>query len=101
MKYVNLTPHAIKLNDGRIFEPSGEIARVSQSFSEIVNDISHQKFGEITGLPEPKEGTIYIVSGFVLGAAKHRKDVVAPATGHPETIRNDKGHIVSVPCFTQ
>ena len=40
---------------------------------------------------------MYIVSALVLSAlAGNREDVVAPATGHPETIRQD-GKIVSVP----
>jgi hypothetical protein len=29
---INLTPHAICLNDGRIFEPSGLVARVTKDF---------------------------------------------------------------------
>ncbi len=29
MNYKNLTPHAIKLNDGTEFPPSGTIARVA------------------------------------------------------------------------
>lgn len=62
-----------------------------------------QQFGEIINLPEPKEDTIYIVSLIVLSAAeqKGRKDCVAPASGHPKCIRNEQGHIVSVPCFVK
>jgi len=100
--FLNFTPHKIALNDGRSFEPVGSAPiRVSAEFGEIINDICSQNFGEITGLPEPKLGVILIVSGLVLTAAKKmgRTDCVAPATGHPETIRNEKGHIVSVPCF--
>ena len=102
MNYINLTPHAIVLNDGRIYEPSGSIARVSSSFSAVVDDVCQQVFGEIQDLPEPQVGVRLIVSGMVLSALKDtRKDVVAPATGHPDTQRNDKGHIISVPCFTR
>lgn len=128
MNYVNCTTHAINLNNGRVFEPSGIVARVAETFE----DVSHctvsaatsagacaeaqtfgyceseclgwepefdSQYGEITGLPEPVEGTLYIVSGLVLSAAKAqgRTDCRGPATGHPETVRNDKGHIVSVP----
>ena len=39
-----------------------------------------------------------IVSAMVLSASD-RTDLVAPATGHPDTIRNDKGQIISVPGF--
>ena len=98
MKYVNLTPHAINLNDGRSFAPSGTVARVSASFSDFDGDVCHQVFGDIQDLPDPKDGVVYIVSGLVFSATD-RKDVVAPATGHSDTVRNDKGHIVSVPGF--
>lgn len=51
---------------------------------------------------EPEEGTIYIVSALVLAAAKEkgRTDVVAPATGHPDCVR-ENGFIVSVPGFVR
>lgn len=98
MQYVNLTPHEIKLNDGRIFPPTGTIARVSSTHTEIMDDVCSVVFGEVDGIPPEQPNTRYIVSGMVLQASD-RKDVVAPASGHPEVVRNDKGHIVSVPCF--
>lgn len=99
---INLTPHPIALNDGRVFNPSGDVARVSVSFAEPDGDVSEQVFGEVYYLPEPMPGLVYIVSALVLGALNgSRPDVVAPATGHPDTVRNEKGHIVSVPCFTR
>ena len=96
--FTNLTPHAIALNDGRVFETSGVIARVTAGFTDITGDFCSQSFGEISGLPEPVEGVFIIVSGLVFDRTD-RLDVVAPATGHPLCVRNDKGHIVSVPCF--
>lgn len=100
--YVNLTPHAIHLNDGRVFEPTGAIARVSSSFSAFEDDVCEQVFGEVENLPAPQAGTRFIVSGLVLAALKgERDDAVAPATGHPDTQRNEKGHIVSVPGFVR
>ena len=100
MTYVNLTPHAIVLNDGRSFPASGVLARVSAGYSDIVDDACSQTFGDVQDLPAPVVGTRYIVSALVLGALDGtRTDVVAPATGHPGAVRNDKGHIVSVPCF--
>lgn len=73
--------------------PSGKVARVEFSnfcFSTVF-------YGEIENLPEPEEGTIYIVSAMVLAAAKEkgRTDVV-----HPDCIRKD-GFIVSVPGFVR
>ena len=97
-KFVNCTPHAIKLNDGRVFDPSGSVARVSSSFTDFTDDICTVVYGDLTGVPDAAEDTLYIVSAMVLSAST-RKDLVAPATGHKDCIRDDKGFIVSVPGF--
>ena len=99
MKFVNYTPHDIVLNDGTIY-PSLGSARVSAEFRQMNEILYSQKFGDIIGLPEPEENTIYIVSSIVLSAAKEagRRDCVAPATGHPDCIR-ENGFIKSVPGF--
>lgn len=103
MKFVNLTPHKIVLNDGTTFESKG-VARVSSRFTEFDgNKICEMKFDdEISGLPEPEKDTIYIVSLIVLPVAKEkgRNDVVAPATGHPDCIR-ENGFVKSVPGFVR
>lgn len=98
MRYINCTPHTIVLNDGRKFINSGSIARVNTTFTDIVDDVCKQTFGEVSGLPEPSEGVSIIVSAMVLSASS-RTDLVAPATGHPKTVRNGEGHIISVPGF--
>ena len=103
MKYRNFTPHSIVLNDGTVFAPEG-LARVQASFSSFdENGVCSQVFGEVTGLPAPEDGVLLIVSAMVLAAAQvqGRTDVVAPATGHPECVRNEQGHIVSVPGFVR
>ena len=123
IKLENLTPHIVRLNDGREFPPSGTVARVSATYSAPVDDICRVEFGSITGLPpaelvcgycgQPGCGmlsgesiccpdpawvpTRYIVSGMVAQAAR-RADVVSPGTGHPDC-RREKGQVVSVPCF--
>ena len=102
MKYVNLTPHVVNLNDGRSFPSEGSV-RIEQEHGEFVGDICKAPLGDLTGLPEPKEGVKYIVSMPVLMAAAakgmDRDDLVAPATNHPECKRNEKGWILSVPGF--
>ena len=99
MNYLNLTPHSIVLNDGRVFEPSGQVARVTSTHSPFnAEGVCSVEFGEVQNLPEPVAGTAYIVSGMV-ASATDRSDVVAPATGHPEAKRNEKGQIQSVPGF--
>lgn len=96
--FKNFTPHTINLNDGRSFSSVG-VARVSVTFTKFNKDgICHQKFGDVEGLPAPEKGVKLIVSAMVLSAS-NRTDLVAPSTGHPDTIRNEKGHIVSVPGF--
>ncbi len=102
MKFVNLTPHAVRLNDGTEFPPSGVVARVSSSFSSFDEDgVASVVYGEAEGLPDPQEGVLYIVSAMVLSAmAGRRSDLVAPATGHPDTVRVE-GRIQSVPGFVR
>ena len=101
MEYINLTPHPIVLNNGEVFESKG-VARISTSFSEFdENNVCTVVYGDVEGIPEPKPETLYIVSGMVLSAPHGRDDLVAPATGHPAAVRNDKGHIISVPGFVR
>lgn len=99
--FKNFTPHTIVLNDGTRFESEG-IARVANTFTEPCEGVCSVEYGDIQGLPEPQEGTRYIVSALVLSAAKAvgRTDCVAPATGHPACVR-ENGFIVSVPCFVR
>lgn len=105
MNFVNLTPHAIILNDGRRFEATGNVARVSADLAECATGngtwgprMFRQTFGDVTGLPDPVDGTMFIVSGLVFSATD-RTDVVAPATSHKDVVRNEAGQIVSVPGF--
>lgn len=98
MTIVNCTPHAIVLNNGESFPVSGNVARVSSSFEATGNGFFKAAYGEVTGLPEAQKDTMYIVSSMVANATS-RRDVIVPATGHPECIRNDKGQLVSVPGF--
>jgi len=121
-QFVNLTPHAIKLNCGVEFPPSGDVLRVSDTFHvdivvslETSNDPEsfayRMPFYEVesslseSDLPPFVMGTRYIVSAMALAAIKalkcSRYDFVTPATGHPDCIRNEKGQIVSVPGFVR
>ena len=98
--FVNCTPHTIVLNNGTKYEPSGMVARISSSFTDFdAAGVCSVKYGELTGVPEPKVGTFYIVSAMVLSAC-NRPDLVAPATGHPDCIR-ENGFIKSVPGFVR
>lgn len=102
MEFINLTPHDIVMNNGTTFRSKG-VARVNDEFTEFDNDgICCVKHGEIQDLPKPKKGVTFIVSAIVLTAAKKigRKDVVAPATGHP-LCKRENGFIISVPGFVR
>lgn len=99
MKFVNLTPHAINFvnNDGETIltvEPSGELARVvTQTFTIGYVDgipVTATDFGEVEGLPEKEEGTVFLVSSLVAQRCKDRNDVFIPN----ESVRDDKGRII-------
>lgn len=102
MQYINLTSDEVVLNDGRVFPPSGELAKINLIFTDVVDDICIQQYSEVINLPEQQGGQRLIVSPTVL-AALHgsREDVVSPAIHHPKVIKNELGQILSVPCFIQ
>ena len=105
----NLTPHpiVIEIPSGErvTFPPEGIIPRVSSKVApcgEFLGvPLSETVFGEVEGLPEAEEGTILIVSGFVLDRVREsRPDVFRPDTGQ-DCIRNEKGQIVAVRRLTR
>lgn len=100
VEFINLTPHDINMNDGKTFVKSGEIARVAESFEETkVKYIKKVSFGGVSGLPDPKEGVMYIVSSVIMDALPLRADLCSPITFGPDVVKNEKGHIVSVPAL--
>ena len=82
--FVNLTSHELnETTTGIRLKPSGVVVRVHQTTEKVAEysgmPIYKAKFGEVLGLPEPKEGIIYVVSAMALSAiSESRKDVVAP-----------------------
>ncbi len=85
VRLVNLTPHAISILDGEskityIIEASGRVARLVEQRQDagilIIAEREGEEeqknvpsipfstvgYGEVEGLPEPEEGTLYIVS---------------------------------------
>lgn len=105
-KIVNLTPHDIVFvgDDGNVIltvTPSG-LARVQATVVATGITIggipiTETKFGEVEGLPEPKEGTAYVVSRMVAEAAKGREDLFIPN----ESVRDESGRIVGCRSLTQ
>jgi len=92
MDLVNLTPHTLNIHtDGGLrVLPSDGVARVStvNTPAASIEDIPtvRTQLGEVTGLPDPQEGVIYIVSGMVASAAP-RPDVFSPG----DLVRDDSG----------
>ena len=101
MKLINLTPHDITVEkkDGtRVTYPaSGQVARVEVEDICIGHldgiPIHKGKTKEVTGIPNPQDGVMFIVSLFVLQHA-NREDLISPNTS--DAIRDDEGKIVAV-----
>lgn len=99
MQIVNLTPHALTIEGVGTLPRCGIVPRCTTMRREqpaIAGvRIVAQTVGEVTGLPAPVEGVIYVVSAMVLTAlAGSRPDIFAPDTG-PDCIR-ENGQIVAV-----
>lgn len=97
MNIINLTPHDINLlleDDVIVFKSEG-IARVQQK--EVLDEyfdrvpIYKNKYGEVEGLPEEKDGVYYIVSFVVASALKDKRNDLLIVT---KTERNEKGQII-------
>lgn len=99
-KIVNLTPHPIKIIVGDksiVVEPTSPPARLQESTENIgsisINGIDipviKKYLGNVSGVPEPVDGVIYIVS-LPVASAMNRKDVLAIG----ESIRDEKGNVI-------
>lgn len=93
MNLVNLTPHTINiLTEGMVRSiPSTGIARCATESALIYQvegiPVNRTTYGKVEGLPEPSEGTVYIVSALVRMAVPTRNDVVSPG----DLVRDEKG----------
>jgi hypothetical protein len=106
-KFVNVTPHDVRvlLPDGseRVFPPSGIRAVVSATPTPRGEwdgiPLISTTWGQLEGLPEPAEGTLYIGSTLAAQAATRegRRDVVSPDSG-PSAVR-ENGQIYAVRAF--
>lgn len=88
--FVNLTPHTIDLlsegGEKVSIQPSGQLARVSVKQEVVGHYIFMEKkfprkksvYGKVEGLPEEKEGVVFIVSALVRNALPDRGDIVSP-----------------------
>lgn len=94
--FVNLTPYTINIlneNDQEIMAipANGIVARYSQSEETVMTidgiNVTRQTFGDVFDLPEPQDGSFFIVSRLVAMAAPDRLDLLIPGP----LVRNDQG----------
>ena len=101
MNKINLTPHTLNLYDEdgipvATIPPSGDVARVA--VRRVANGnidgipVFKTTYGQVAGLPAPRPGTIYIVSGMVRAHpdVRDRADVFQPG----ELLRDTDGRPV-------
>lgn len=97
MSVVNLTPHVLSLQreDGTFITvpASGTVARCEEQRVKVGAvaglAIYETSYGNVTGLPDPQPGTVYVVSALVAKAAG-REDVLAPG----QALRDEAGVVV-------
>ena len=98
---VNLTPHAINIVGGVTIPPSGKIARVEMETETVdtVNGIplTVSIVGLPVNLPEPSEGTLFIVSRMVAAAVPERGDLIFPG----ELERDENGRVIGCKTFSK
>jgi hypothetical protein len=100
----NYTPHEVSIFSslGEKIEtlPTLGIARVLETTTTgiPVNGIPvvSKKYSEVTGLPEPEDGVIFVVSQMVLSAMKDRRDIMCPDTGSESSVRDSEGKLLGV-----
>ena len=98
MQIINLTPHDINvvLADGsvRTFPRSGAEARATPERTAGVEVDGMPSvtvtLGDVTGLPEPVEGVVYLVSMVIVDKLPEREDIFAPG----ELVRDPSGRVI-------
>ena len=103
---VNLTPHEITVYDAAgesVLQviPSSGMARAAQTREPLdrINGIPVSKtgYGAVEGLPDQRDGVIYIVSVLTAQAAPNRKDLYIV----DELVRDDTGRILGCKALAQ
>lgn len=98
MRLINCTPHEITIGDINIpasgILPRVETIETEASIPDLDFPIVTQTTGEVEGLPESEDGTMYIVSRMVFEASD-RFDLLVPDTGKT-AVRDNNGRILGV-----
>ncbi len=109
MEIVNLTPHKVKVvdDDNNVVAtfPSSGVARAYQHdvlASEIdLIPVVKTEFGEVSGLPEPTEGAVFIVSRITVEAARAQGRSTDDLLVTSGAVRDDQGRIVGCRAFAR
>lgn len=104
---VNLTPHPIKIMtpEGVMIKefPSEGIARAAQTvtpFGEIDGiSVVETKFSDPENLPDPEEGTYYVVSAILAQAARAAGRTTSDLLLTSRPIRDENGQIIGCEGF--
>lgn len=83
MKIINLTPHTIT-----IIDDNGNV--VGSYESAGLARVDSLPLGDVVGLPEPEDGTVYVVSVLVAERLPHRADLRVPGG----QVRDGDGRII-------
>ena len=108
LKFINYTKEdvVVKSTLGLVstFTPSGKVAKVKEVWDHnFISDYNRttpaKGWHTEVELPEPQEDVYYILTKGVAMVAtlQGRTDVVYTADGHPDTVRDEDGNILSVP----
>lgn len=114
MSYVllNYTPHTVHLHTGLGVQPiqslgEARAAEITTLSTDLPFDpfgdggmcehvpLANKRYGDVTGLPEPKVQTLYIVSTLIQQACPERTDLVSP----DGIIRDDSGRVIGCKGF--
>lgn len=101
---INLTPHPINIildndSDPIVIAPSGIVPRVASTATTVAPGFVTTIMGDVTGLPDKKDGVLLIVGAMVRTALPDRDDLIGPDTSPTGAVRNDAGQIVGVRGF--
>ena len=109
MEIVNLTPHEVKVldDDDNVIAtfPSVGVARARQHdvpAGEIESiPVVKTEFGEASGLPEPTEDAVFIVSRITVEAARAQGRTTDDLLTTSGAVRDDQGRIVGCRAFAR
>ena len=107
-RVINLTPHSINLYyQGKHIMSVPSVGKVrcnvitnttgSVNIENIPIPIVKSTFGDVNGLPDPQQDTIFIVSRVVAEAVPHRNDVFYPN----DLVRDENGRVIGCASLSQ